>query len=42
MFNKQMNKEFVITYLLLAALLHILIAKHLLQGPVHMLQLPAK
>ena len=42
MFNQQMRKEFVITYLLLAALLHVSIAKHLLQGPVHMLLLPAK
>jgi hypothetical protein len=40
MFNQQMHKEFI-TYLLLAALLHFLIPKYLLQGVVHMLQLPA-
>jgi len=38
MFNQQIHKEFVITYLLLAALLHVLIPKYLLQGVVHMLQ----
>ena len=41
MFYQQMYKQFVITYLLLAALLHVLIPKYLLQEVVHMLQLPA-
>jgi len=41
MFNQQMHKVFVITYLLLTALLHVPIHKYLLQEVVYMLQLAA-
>ena len=41
MLYQQMHKEFVLTYLLLAALPHDSLPNYLLQGVVHMLQLPA-